>query len=75
MAIEKQVNSLKRGTEIMAKDTCNSHVMLLANNRSQLTMNGDKSVIYQSPIKCPNWWWRLWQWLFFGFRWENIEKE
>ena len=22
----------------------------------------------------PNWWWRMWQYLILGFRWEKVEK-
>lgn len=21
----------------------------------------------------PNWWWKLWQYLLFGFKWEKVE--
>ena len=52
--------------------TLESLMVAVPPNKSQLTMNGDSSVVYESPIECPNWWWCMWQWLFFGFKWEKI---
>ena len=28
---------------------------------------------YTSYLNRPNWWWRFWQWLLLGWRWEKVE--
>lgn len=33
----------------------------------------DESIfVVQTAKKCPNWWWRMWQYLLMGIRWEKI---
>ena len=39
--------------------------------KSALKMNGDEFVIEQEKAR-PNW---LWQYLFFGFVWEDVQGE
>lgn len=29
---------------------------------------------FNLPMKKPNWWWRMWQWIFFGFVWRNYDN-
>lgn len=31
------------------------------------------TVAFEFPHTRPNWWWRMWQYLLFGFRWENTD--
>lgn len=40
--------------------------------QSELRMPGD--LAFQLPKPRPNWWWRLWQYLFFGFKWKDLTK-
>jgi len=29
----------------------------------------------QLPHDKPNWWWRIWQYVFFGFKWEDVKAD
>lgn len=58
-----------------SSDAVSYKIGCLPPNRSRLIIGGEIGVVFQLPIKRPNWWWRLWQWLFCGFKWENIEGE
>lgn len=40
--------------------------------KSELTMQGD--LAFQLPKPRPNRWWRLWQYVFFGFKWKDLTK-
>lgn len=39
--------------------------------QSELVINYGFSVTFFAPK--PNWWWRLWQWLLLGWRWEDVD--
>jgi hypothetical protein len=39
-------------------------------SQSQLTLVPGFEI--QFPHLKPNWWWRLWQFVFFGWRWRNL---
>lgn len=41
-------------------------------NRSKLILVEALHVLL--PCVRPHWWWRLWQYLLFGFRWEAIDE-
>lgn len=40
----------------------------------QLLFHGDEALIFNVRGKRPNWFWRINQYLFFGFKWRNIQK-
>lgn len=40
---------------------------------SRLTINSNLHITYPNPW--PNAWWRFWQWVFFGFKWEDLRKK
>jgi len=37
--------------------------------KSRLLVAGELRFGFERCL--PNWWWRFWQWVFFGFRWEK----
>lgn len=40
--------------------------------RSELRFGGG-AIAFRLHCKRPNWWWRFWQFAFFGFRWKQVE--
>lgn len=41
--------------------------------RSKLIFVDSSVFVINSASKKPNWWWRLWQYLLLGVRWEDVE--
>lgn len=43
--------------------------------RSKLIFLDENLVTISWPNHRPNPWWRLWHWVFFGIKWENLDDE
>lgn len=41
--------------------------------KSELRMLRDDSFVIARVEKKPNWWWRMWQFLLLGFKWDDVE--
>lgn len=59
--------------EVIDNRTMGGHVINpYAEPHSMMWMNNDKSVTITFTKSKPNWWWRMWQFLLLGWRWENV---
>lgn len=41
-------------------------------SKSELNIGGNMGITFQLPMEFPNWWWRMWQYLIFGFKWRKL---
>jgi len=53
-------------------DNSNSSIfeIIWPDHKSELTMV--PGLIINFPDEMPNWWWRFWQRVFFGFKWRSL---
>lgn len=59
--------------EIIDERAVNGHIFnQYAEPHSRMWINNDKSVVFEFTKSKPNWWWRLWQFLLLGWRWQNV---
>jgi hypothetical protein len=47
-----------------------THLIVTPAFRSRLTINIDLALSFTRPMPCR--WWRLWQWILLGWKWEKL---
>lgn len=64
---------IEESSFITASSANYTHIIFTQNPLCNLIIN--TNLVIQFYAKKPNWWWRMWQFLIFGFKWVDYQSK